>query len=125
MSCFEQGEVGIISVERGKTMLPKRLEETPLGLKTIALYDHHGQLLARFQRLISEGQEGVFIENMTEGMIFYRVCKNGKLIMIPLFYAGEKKILYFQDYHHVKQEDEITLLPHTEEYIFDGSEYDE
>lgn len=124
MSCFEQGEVGIISVERGKTMLPKRLEETPLGLKTIALYDHHGQLLARFQRLISEGQEGIFIENMTEGMIFYRVCKNGKLIMIPLFYAGEKKILYFQDYHHVKQEDEITLLPHTEEYIFDGSEYD-
>ncbi|MBZ2147732.1 hypothetical protein K1J07_03410 [Streptococcus gordonii] len=44
--------------------------------------------------------------------------------MIPLFYAGEKKILYFQDYHHVKQEDEITLLPHTEEYIFDSSEYD-
>ena len=124
MSCFEQGEVGIISVERGKTMLPKRLEETPLGLTTIALYDHYGQLIARFQRLISEGQEGIFIENMTEGMIFYRVCKNGKLIMIPLFYAGEKKILYFQDYHHVKQEDEITLLPHTEEYIFDGSEYD-
>ena len=124
MSCFEQGEVGIISVERGKTMLPKRLEETPLGLKTIALYDHHGQLLARFQRLISEGQEGVFIENMTEGIIFYRVSKNGKPIMIPLFYAGEKKILYFQDYHHVRQEDEITLLPHTEEYIFDGSEYD-
>ena len=61
---------------------------------------------------------------MTEGMIFYRVCKNGKPIMIPLFYAGEKKILYFQDYHHVKQEDEITLLPHTEEYIFDSSEYD-
>ena len=124
MSCFERGEVGIISVERGKTMLPKRLEETPVGLTTIALYDHYGQLLARFQRLISEGQEGIFIENMTEGMIFYRVCKNGKPIMIPLFYAGEKKILYFQDYHHVKQEDEITLLPHTEEYIFDGSEYD-
>ena len=90
-------------------MLPKKLAETPLGLTTIALYDHQGQLLARFQRLISEGQEGIFIENMTEGMIFY---------------AGEKKILYFQDYHHVKQEDEITLLPHTEEYIFDGSEYD-
>lgn len=124
MSCFEQGEVGIISVERGKTMLPKRLEEIPVGLTTIALYDHYDQLLARFQRLISEGQEGIFIENMTEGMIFYRVCKNGKPIMIPLFYAGEKKILYFQDYHHVKQEDEITLLPHTEEYIFDGSEYD-
>lgn len=125
MSCFEQGEVGIISVERGKNnACKKNLEETPLGLKTIALYDHHGQLLARFQRLISEGQEGVFIENMTEGMIFYRVCKNGKPIMISLFYAGEKKILYFQDYHHVKREDEITLLPHTEEYIFDGSEYD-
>jgi hypothetical protein len=106
-------------------MLPKKLEETPLDLTTIALYDHHGQLLARFQRLISEGQEGIFIENMTEGMIFYRVCKNGKPIMIPLFYAGEKKILYFQVYHHAKQEDEITLLPHTEEYIFDGSEYDE
>ena len=57
-------------------MLPKKLEETPLGLTTIALYDHYGQLLARFQRLISEGQEGIFIENMTEGMIFYRVCKN-------------------------------------------------
>ena len=57
-------------------MLPKRLEETPLGLTTIALYDHHGKLLARFQRLISEGQDGIFIENMTEGMIFYRVCKN-------------------------------------------------
>lgn len=125
MSCFEQGEVGIISVERGKTMLPKKLEETPVGLTTIALYEPHDLLLARFQCLISEGQEGIFIENMTEGMIFYRVCKNGKLIMIPLFYAGEKKILYFQDYHHVKQEDEITLLPHTEEYIFDGSEYDE
>lgn len=124
MSCFEQGEVGIISVERGKTMLPKKLEEIPVGLTTIALYDHYGQLLARFQLLISEGQEGIFIENMTEGMIFYRVCKNGKPIMIPLFYSGEKKILYFQDYHHVKQEDEITLLPHTEEYIFDGSEYD-
>ena len=105
-------------------MLPKRLEETPVGLTTIALYEPHDQLLARFQCLISEGQEGIFIENMTEGMIFYRVCKNGKTIMIPLFYAGEKKILYFQDYHHVKQEDEITLLPHTEEYIFDGSEYD-
>lgn len=124
MSCFEQGEVGIISVERGKTMLPKKLEETPVGLTTIALYEPHDLLLARFQCLISEGQEGIFIENMTEGMIFYRVCKNGKLIMIPLFYAGEKKILYFQDYHHVKQEDEITLLPHTEEYIFDSSEYD-
>ncbi|WP_247937939.1 hypothetical protein [Streptococcus gordonii] len=57
-------------------MLPKKLAETPLGLTTIALYDHQGQLLARFQRLISEGQEGIFIENMTEGMIFYRVCKN-------------------------------------------------
>ena len=57
-------------------MLPKKLEETPLGLTTIALYDHQGQLLARFQRLISEGQEGIFIENMTDGMIFYRVCKN-------------------------------------------------
>ena len=44
--------------------------------------------------------------------------------MIPLFYAGDKKIIFFQDYHHVKQEDEITLIPHTEEYIFDGSEYD-
>ena len=105
-------------------MLPKKLAETPLGLTTIALYDHQGQLLARFQRLISEGQEGIFIENMTDSAIFYRVCKNGKPIMIPLFYAGEKKVLYFQDYHHVKQEDEITLLPHTEEYIFDGSEYD-
>ena len=89
-------------------MLPKRLEETPLGLTTIALYEPHDQLLARFQCLISEGQEGIFIENMTEGMIFYHVCKNGKPIMISLFYAGEKKILYFQDYHHVKQEDEIT-----------------
>ena len=68
-------------------MLPKKLEETPLGLTTIALYDHQGQLLARFQRLISEGQEGIFIENMTEGMIFYRVYKNGKPIMIPLFYS--------------------------------------
>ncbi|KXT70456.1 hypothetical protein SGODD07_01502 [Streptococcus gordonii] len=105
-------------------MLPKKLEETPLGLTTIALYDHHGQLLAHFQRLLSEGQEGIFIENMAEGMIFYRVCKNGKPIIIPLFYAGDKKILYFQDYHHVKQEDEKTLLPHTEEYIFDCSEYD-
>ena len=57
-------------------MLPKKLAETPLGLTTIALYDHQGQLLARFQRLISEGQEGIFIENMTDGMIFYRVCKN-------------------------------------------------
>ena len=47
-------------------MLPKKLEETPLDLTTIALYDHHGQLLARFQRLISEGQEGIFIENMLE-----------------------------------------------------------
>ena len=37
-------------------MLPKRLEETPLGLKTIALYEPHDQLLARFQCLISEGQ---------------------------------------------------------------------
>ena len=57
-------------------MLPKRLEETPVGLTTIALYEPHDQLLARFQCLISEGQEGIFIENMTEGMIFYRVCKN-------------------------------------------------
>ena len=105
-------------------MLPKRLEETPVGLTTTALYDHHGQLLARFQRLISEGQDGIFIENMTDGAIFYRICKNGKPIMIPLFYAGDKKIIFFQDYHHVKQEDEITLIPHTEEYIFDGSEYD-
>lgn len=77
MSCFEQGEVGIISVEGGKKQcFQKKLEETPVGLTTIALYDHQGQLLARFQRLISEGQEGIFIENMTEGMIFYRVCKN-------------------------------------------------
>ena len=37
-------------------MLPKKLEETPVGLTTIALYDHHGQLLASFKRLISEGQ---------------------------------------------------------------------
>ena len=105
-------------------MLPKKLAETPLGLTTIALYDHHGQLLARFQRLISDGQDGIFIENMTDNAIFYRICKNGKPIMIPLFYAGDKKIIFFQDYHRVKQEDEITLLPHTEEYIFDGSEYD-
>ena len=35
-----------------------------------------------------------------------------------------KKIIFFQDYHRVKQEDEITLIPHTEEYFFDGSEYD-
>ena len=42
-------------------MLPKKLEEIPLGLTTIALYDHYGQLLSRFQRLISEGQEGIFI----------------------------------------------------------------
>ena len=40
-------------------MLPKRLEETPVGLTTTALYDHHGQLLARFQRLISERQDGL------------------------------------------------------------------
>ena len=77
-------------------MLPKRLEETPVGLTTIALYDHQGQLLARFQRLISEGQDGIFIENMTEGMIFYRVCKNGKPIMIPLFYGGEKRFSIFK-----------------------------
>mgnify|MGYP000889522712 CR=1 FL=1 len=77
-------------------MLPKRLEETPLGLKTIALYDHHGQLLARFQRLISEGQEGIIIENMTEGMIFYRVCKNGKPIMIPLFMQEKKRFSTFK-----------------------------
>ncbi|VTT00375.1 Uncharacterised protein [Streptococcus gordonii] len=77
-------------------MLPKKLAETPLALTTIALYDHQGQLLARFQRLISEGQEGIFIENMTEGMIFYRVCKNGKPIMIPLFYAGEKRFSIFK-----------------------------
>ena len=44
--------------------------------------------------------------------------------MIPLFYAGDKKIIFFQDYHRVKQEDEITLISHTEEYFFDGSEYD-
>ena len=75
-------------------MLPKRLEETPVGLTTIALYDHHGQLLARFQSLILERQDGIFIENMTEGMIFYRVCKNGKPIMIPLFYAGIKNHLF-------------------------------
>ena len=75
-------------------MLPKRLEETPVGLTTIALYEPHDQLLARFQCLISEGQEGIFIENMTEGMIFYRVCKNGKPIMIPLFYAGKKDSLF-------------------------------
>lgn len=105
-------------------MLPKRLEETPVGLTTIALYDHHSQLLARFQRLISEGRDGIFIENMTDNAIFYRICKNGKPIMIPLFYAGDKKIIFFQDYHRVKQEDEITLIPHTEEYFFDGSEYD-
>ena len=74
--------------------LPKKLEETPLGLTTIALYDHQGQLLARFQRLISEGQEGIFIENMTDSAIFYRVCKNGKPIMIPLFYAGKKDSLF-------------------------------
>ena len=55
---------------------------------------------------------------------FNRICKNGKPIMIPLFYAGDKKIIFFQDYHRVKQEDEITLTPHTEEYFFDGSEYD-
>ena len=105
-------------------MLPKRLEETPVGLTTTALYDHHGQLLTRFQRLISEGRDGIFIENMTDNAIFYRVCKNRKPIMIPLFYAGDKKIIFFQDYHRVKQEDEITLIPHTEEYFFDGSEYD-
>ena len=61
---------------------------------------------------------------MTDSAIFYRICKNRKPIMIPLFYAGDKKILFFQDYHRVKQEDEITLMPHTEEYFFDGSEYD-
>ena len=105
-------------------MLPKRLEETPVGLTTIALYDHHSQLLARFQRLFSEGRDGIFIENMTDNAIFYRICKNGKPIMIPFFYAGDKKIIFFQDYHRVKQEDEITLIPHTEEYFFDGSEYD-
>ena len=77
-------------------MLPKKLEETPLGLTTIALYEPHDQLLARFQCLISEGQEGIFIENMTEGMIFYRICKNGKPIMIPLFYAGEKRFSIFK-----------------------------
>ena len=77
-------------------MLPKKLEETPLGLTTIALYDHQGQLLARFQRLISEGQEGIFIENMTEGMIFYRVCKNGKPIMIPLFMQEKKRFSTFK-----------------------------
>ena len=75
-------------------MLPKKLEETSLGLTTIALYDHQGQLLARFQRLISDGQDGIFIENMTDSAIFYRVCKNGKPIMIPLFYAGKKDSLF-------------------------------
>ena len=54
-------------------MLPKRLEETPVGLTTIALYDHHSQLLARFQRLISEGRDGIFIENMKDNAIFYRI----------------------------------------------------
>ena len=59
-----------------------------------ALYDHHGQLLATRQRLISEGQDGIFIENMTDNAIFYRICKNGKPIMIPLFYAGIKNHLF-------------------------------
>lgn len=77
-------------------MLPKKLAETPLGLTTIALYDHHGKLLARFQRLISEGQDGIFIENMIDSAIFYRICKNGKPIMIPLFYAGEKRFSIFK-----------------------------
>ena len=77
-------------------MLPKRLEETPVGLTTAALYDHHGRLLARFPRLISEGRDGIFIENMTDSAIFYRVCKNGKPIMIPLFYAGDKKSSFFK-----------------------------
>ena len=75
-------------------MLPKRLEETPVGLTTTALYDHHGQLLARFQRLILERQDGIFIENMTDCAIFYRICKNGKPIMIPLFYAEIKNHLF-------------------------------
>ena len=69
-------------------MLPKKLEETPVGLTTIALYEPHDLLLARFQCLISEGQEGIFIENMTEGMIFYRVCKNG---YDPAFLCRRKK----------------------------------
>ena len=125
MSCFEQGEVGIISAEVGKNNASKKTRRNTSRSYNDRFIWTSWPVISAFSSLISEGQEGIFIENMTEGMIFYRVCKNGKLIMIPLFYAGEKKILYFQDYHHVKQEDEITLLPHTEEYIFDGSEYDE
>ena len=48
-----------------------------------ALYDHHGQLLARFQRLILERQDGIFIENMTDCAIFYAGIKNHLFSRLP------------------------------------------
>lgn len=66
-------------------MLPKRLEETPVGLTTTALYDHHGQLLARFQCLNSERQDGIFIENMTDNAIFLSYLQKWKTDYDPTF----------------------------------------
>ena len=66
-------------------MLPKRLEETPVGLTTTALYDHHGQLLARFQCLNSERQDGIFIENMTDNAIFLSYLQKCKTDYDPTF----------------------------------------
>ena len=72
-------------------MLPKRLEETPVGLTTTALYDHHGQLLARFQCLNSERQDGIFIENMTDNAIFLSCLQKWKTDYDPAFLCRRKK----------------------------------
>lgn len=77
-------------------MLPKKLAETPLGLTTIALYDHHGQLLARFQRLISDGQDGIFIENMTDSAIFLSCLQKWKTDYDPAFLCRKKRFSIFK-----------------------------
>ncbi len=47
-------------------------------------------------------QEGIFIENMTEGMIFIVFAKMETDYDPTPFYVGEKKILYFQDYRQAR-----------------------
>lgn len=66
----------------------------------------------------------VYIENPTDELQMFRVCKNGKPIAFPLVKPQFYKIVHIKDYMHVREGDEITVTEHLEEYIYDGTEFD-
>lgn len=66
----------------------------------------------------------IYIENPTDELQMFRVCKNGKPIAFPLVKPQFYKIVHIKDYMHVREGDEIIVTEHLEEYIYDGTEFD-